>query len=119
MKIEDVAEALVSTGELLWATALSSSNRNAWRWMRKPNLGDLVLMSMTRPDEPALHRVGTWVGAWTHFFPVLEGDEDMTYADRGHEEIWMVELLGGEYLNWGNAQMLRLPRNIAEMREIR
>jgi hypothetical protein len=114
---EDIARALVSTGELLWTTALGNKSQIAYRWMSKPNLGDLVLMYLTRPSEPALHRVGTWVGSWTHIAGPDEGaNETMPYADRGREEIWMIEQLDGEFLNWGNVQMLRLPRDAAEVR---
>jgi hypothetical protein len=118
--IEQAATMLHATGESLWSMVLAAHSprgRQAFEWMKHPRPGDLVLVWLAR--APDIELVGTWVAGWTIIFgPDAAQDETTPYRALARDEVYMVELLDGSLMRWTNVELLRLPRNDAEYREM-
>jgi hypothetical protein len=108
MNTEQLAEALAATGDTLWAATLTDTpwGRSAQEWMSAPRPGDLVLVIYPNP-VPAIQRVGTYTGAWTHI--PLGGTRS---------EVHEIECLDGECISWSNVRIVRIPRHDAEHLEV-
>lgn len=105
--------ALVATGEALWSSCVSGFSpalQRRFEWMSAPRVGDLVVVYMA--FEHPIHRVGEFIGAWTHF----SGPDDP--RDGARQEVFYVASLDGRGMKWANVKLLRVPRSAAEYREL-
>lgn len=121
MNTDILAEALVETTEALWRASINPTpnGRAAFDWMHAPRLGDLVCVLHTRNQAP-VQRVGIWSHSWSHLHPLEEDWDDygpeMFYD--GHEEVYLVEQFDGGETSWTNVELLRVPRDATERRDM-
>jgi hypothetical protein len=66
-----------------------------------------------------VERVGIWAESWTIIFgPDAAQDETTPYRALARDEVYKIELLDGSAMRWSNVELLRLPRDEAEYREM-
>lgn len=116
-ELDVAAEALVQTGMLLNSATLcgnqSRKSRALYDWVATPRLGDMVVITFTRP-RPAIERVGRWVATWTFCHEPDEMTPDEPLRDRAHELVYQIELLTGALFTWTNVGMIRIPASNEE-----
>ena len=119
---------LVASVLEVWDSVLVGSRlpvvAERYRRMSSPALGDWVLVNaVARGTDPYL-RVGRWTGWWTHLH-WYEDDEAVWAVEHGDrpfavEEVYGLELVDGQRMNWTNVSLLTIPPTLSEhMREWR
>lgn len=112
--LAEIVTAYVAAVDLLYsASANNTPNCNKiHEWMGNPILGDLVFVRPVRRGTDPMTRIGVYVGAWSYIFPP---ENDEPFVERGSEEVHLLRTFDGEWFQWSNVDIVKVPRAFADV----